>query len=430
MTPQQRTGLLCWCLAVGASVVARLGAAELRVPAYTAYVEPDPRGARVAEATGVTGWTDPAQRVVWCGEFRQAGELRVALALRLPAGVSPQLRLTLAGETHAATLRDDAPAGGAGRVDFGTWRLPAAGYQRLVLESHHAPGAPAGDLTALLLEGPATAGAHFNVRPRRNAASVHLRYPEAREQAVAAFYCEVTGIEDPVHTYYMACGWHRGYFGMQVNSPTERRIIFSVWDSGGEAVDRKKVATEDRVTLVAKGEGVFTGDFGHEGTGGHSHLAYAWRTGEVQRFLVTAQPTDATHTDYAGYWFRPDTRQWRLISAWRAPREGGWMRSLYSFSENFVGANGQLRREARYGNQWIRTAAGEWRELTRAAFSHDATGKADRLDRGMGLVEGQFFLRHGGYEPCFTAAGTEFTRPATGRPPEMDLTALRRGLRP
>ena len=42
-------------------------------------------------------------------------------------------------------------------------------------------------------------------------------------------------------TYYMACGWHRGYFGMQVNSPTERRIIFSVWDSGGEAVDRSKV---------------------------------------------------------------------------------------------------------------------------------------------------------------------------------------------
>ena len=31
---------------------------------------------------------------------------------------------------------------------------------------------------------------------------------------------------------------------MQVNSTTERRIIFSVWDSGNEGVDRKKVAEE------------------------------------------------------------------------------------------------------------------------------------------------------------------------------------------
>ena len=45
----------------------------------------------------------------------------------------------------------------------------------------------------------------------------------------------------PLWTYFEACGWHRGYFGMQVNSPTERRIIFSVWDSGREAVDRGKV---------------------------------------------------------------------------------------------------------------------------------------------------------------------------------------------
>ena len=61
---------------------------------------------------------------------------------------------------------------------------------------------------------------------------------------------------DPVGSYYMACGFRRGYFGIQVNSPTERRIIFSVWDSGTEAVDRSKVSAEDRVQLMGKGEGV------------------------------------------------------------------------------------------------------------------------------------------------------------------------------
>jgi hypothetical protein len=101
----------------------------------------------------------------------------------------------------------------------------------------------------------------------------------------------------------MACGWHRGYFGMQVNSETERRIIFSVWDSGNEAVSREKVGEADRVALVAKSPGVSSGDFGNEGTGGHSHLVYSWKTGERQRFAVTAQPVDATHTVYAAIGF-------------------------------------------------------------------------------------------------------------------------------
>ncbi len=42
-----------------------------------------------------------------------------------------------------------------------------------------------------------------------------------------------------------------------------------------------------------------------------------------------------------------------LISSWKAPKTGGWLKGLYSFSENYVGDNGELRRKALYGNQWI-----------------------------------------------------------------------------
>ena len=271
----------------------------------------------------------------------------------------------------------------------------------------------------LMLDGPATEDAHFNLKPRRNAASVHLAYPIERGTEVAAFYCEMTALEDPLWSYYMACGWHRGYFGMQVNSPTERRIIFSVWDSGGEAIDRKKVADENRVQLIDKGDGVYSGDFGNEGTGGHSHLKFWWKTGALQKFLVTAKPVSETHTIYSGYYFHPDSRKWMLISAWKAPKEGGYMRGLYSFSENFVGRNGHLVRKALYGNQWIRTADGEWKEITTAKFSHDGTGKEDRLDRFMGLENGQFFLSHGGFLDGFTKYGTPFSRPATGMKPDV-----------
>ena len=389
--------------------------AQLKVPAFTAYLEPSSGGARVSERNGVKGWEDPNQKVLWFGNLKQPGKVECSVELNLPPGATSKLRLTIGSESRETIATAD--ANGAATAKFGAFEIKQAGYMRFELASLNPPKTAAGEINALLLDGPATQDAHFNLKPRRNAASVHLAYPVLKGMHVSAFYCEMTGVEEPVATYYMACGWHRGYFGMQVNSPTERRIIFSVWDSGNEAVDRAKVGEADRVTLVQKGEGVHSGDFGNEGTGGHSHLKYPWKTGELQRFVVTAQPVDATHTVFAGYWFHPEKKDWMLISSWRAPKDGGWLRGLYSFSENFGGANGHLPRKALYGNQWVRSDDGKWHEQTTATFSHDPTGKSDRFDRFMGIENGQFFLSHGGFLPGFTKYGESFTRPATGNPP-------------
>ncbi len=428
--------------------------AELRVPAFTAYLEPDANGANVSKE-GITGWKNPAvavswfgdrRRLVpdlrsespavtvsWFGEFKTTGKATASVVLKLPKGAVSKLRICFPLIIPEGQHRsEDMPAfsgtremdvtgtGEAVAVKFGEFTVQKAGYGQFMLQSLNAAGQPAGDIEALVLDGPATADAHFNLDPRRNAASVHLTYATPKDAPVALFYNEVTGVADPVATYYMACGFSRGYFGMQVNSPTERRIIFSIWDSGGEGVDRSKVADENRVKLLAKGEGVSAGDFGNEGTGGHSHLVYPWKTGSVQRFAVTAKAEDE-HTDYTGYWFHPEQRTWMLIASFRAPRDGKWLRGLYSFSENFGGSNGHLQRKALFGPQWIRLADGQWQEITEASFSHDETGKANRLDRFMGVESGRFFLSHGGFVPGFTKFGEKFARPATGTPPVLQL---------
>jgi hypothetical protein len=413
--------LLPLCLAAGFGALSA-PAAELRVPAFAAYLDPQPDGARISSRSGISGWTDPHLSVLWFGEFKQAGLVTAAVELTLPENTPTRLRLTLNGQARQATVTGQGT--NVVTATFGRFQV-ATGYQRWVLTSDNPAGQDAGTLQGLVLSGNPAETAHFNLKPRRNAASVHLAYPVAKDQKVDAFYCEMTAVEEPLWTYYMACGWHRGYFGMQVNSPTERRIIFSVWDSGGEAVDRQKVQAVDRVTLVAKGEGVNSGDFGNEGTGGHSHLKYLWKTGESQRFVVTALPVDATHTVYSGFYRHPETRKWILISSWRAPKEGGYLRGLYSFSENFGGSNGHLLRKARYGNQWLRTADGQWQEVTTATFSHDPTGKEDRLDRFMGVEQGEFFLSQGGFVPGYVKFGERFTRPTSGQPPPfLDLPKL------
>ncbi len=413
--------LLLWLFASGAIIWPALAA--LRVPAFTAYLDPDPNAAEVSAEHGIQGWKDAKQKVLWFGEFQTAGKILAGVTLRLPTNQTSWFKLTVGNEVRLANISGR----GMERVvtaRFGELMVGTNGYTRFELESVGASGETFGDIDGLLLDGPAAAGAHFNREPRRNAASVHLAYPTPTNAAITAFHVEVTAVEDPVATFYMACGWRRGYLGMQVNSRQERRIIFSVWDSGNEAVDRAKVEPENRVQLLAKGEGVFASDFGNEGTGGHSHLVYPWKTGQPQRFVVTAKPTDTNHTVYSGYWFQPEQQRWMLIASFKAPKDGAYLRGLHSFSEDFWDGNGYLRRKALYGAQWIQTTNGAWSELTTATFSHDPTGRSARLDRFMGVEDGRFFLSHGGFVPGSTKFGEPFTRPETGHVPMIQLPEI------
>lgn len=371
----------------------------------------------------VSQWKGNTESISWFGQFDRAGELKCILHWKQVPENHPGFKLTVGNKNLTKSFSNGS------KLDFGSITISKPGYYRFKLESLNPDSSLSnGVMTSLELSDSENSSliknAHFNLKSRRNAASVHLFYPVKREK-VKAFYCEMTAQEDPIWSYYMACGWHRGYFGMQVNSLQERRIIFSVWDSGGEPIDRNKVQESDRVSLMGKGEEVITKGFGNEGTGGHSHLKYMWRTGEKQKFVVTAEPVDQTFTIYSGFYFHPDKKKWVLISSWKAPMEGGYMRGLYSFSENFVGGNGHLVRKALYGNQWIQTPDDRWIELTTASFSHDGTGRSDRRDRFMGLENGEFYLSHGGFVDGFTAYGKKFSRPAQKEAPLLALPKIK-----
>ena len=396
------------------SAQARQEVVEVRVPGFTAYSEPEPEALEFTQEHGVTGWTDGRQSVVWYGEITNPGRLDLAVEIRLPETKAVTLRMTVAGRALTASVFGQ--SGETVTVSFDPVYIASPGYCRFALQGVQKVGKTFGDVQTLVLFGPAADEAHFNLKERRNASSVHLGYPLPDGAKVTAFTNEVTVKTDPIWSYYMACGFRRGYFGIQVNSPAERRIIFSVWDSGKEAVDRSKVAPDDRVQLLAKGKDVVASDFGNEGTGGHSHLVYPWKTGATYRFLVTAKP-DGTHTIYSGYFFFPERRAWGLIASFRAPRDGDTLRGLYSFNEDFAGANGQKRRMAEFGPQWIQTEDGRWTELLTARFTHDATGNTDRTDYAAGVKGGRFTLSNGGFVGIPIQLGDTFTRPATHKPP-------------
>ena len=261
----------------------------------------------------------------------------------------------------------------------------------------------------------------------RRGPSVHLNYPTADTQQVQYFYSEITvpAGEDRIGSYFMADGFSVGYFGMQVNGPAERHILFSVW-SPFTTDDPKAIPDSLRIVLIRKGDDVHTGTFGAEGSGGQSYLLYPWVAGNTYRFLLRAQPQTDNHTRFTAWFYAPEQSRWRLIACWDRPATHTWLTHLYSFLENFEPEQGDKDRLAYYGNQWIADSAGHWTPLTRARFTGDNTArKGYRHDYAGGLHGYTFFLRDGGFFDTYTPLDTWFERPApTTTMPPINLADL------
>jgi hypothetical protein len=248
--------------------------------------------------------------------------------------------------------------------------------------------------------------------------SVHLGYPAAEG---AAFYNELTVDRSAPGTYFMACGWSKGYFGIQELANGKKLVLFSVWDpAAGE--DPAKVPAEKRVKMLHKDKDVRVGRFGNEGTGGQAFFDYAWKPKETYRFLVAAKADGPDRTAYSGYFYLPETKQWKhLVTFSTLTRKGELLRGYYSFVEDFRRnkVSATLTRRASFGNGRVKTAKGEWVSLDKARFTADANPVVN-IDAG--AVGAGFFLATGGAVANTTTKLREtITREAGDPKPPADL---------
>ena len=96
-------------------LAAPASAEELRIPAFTAYIAPNPEAAHVSEQQGITNWKDPAQSVNWYGDLKQPGKVKVQVVLQLPQAATTKLKLTLGEQSREAI------ATGAGWMNGEGW---------------------------------------------------------------------------------------------------------------------------------------------------------------------------------------------------------------------------------------------------------------------------------------------------------------------
>lgn len=284
-------------------------------------------------------------------------------------------------------------------VSIGNILLSQVGYVKLELQGVHKTGHFFADVSHLLITSPheircVADDFYFG----RRGPSIHLKYQLPCDKNISYFYNEiiVPDGEDAIGAYFCAAGFNGGYFGIQVNSTTERRVLFSIW-SPYKTDDPACIPDEYKVRLIRKGDAVYVGEFGNEGSGGQSILRYNWKSETKYKFLINATPSSNNHTQFTAWFWTPEKNHWMLIASFVRPMESLFLRNIYSFSENFIPETGHICRTARFGNQWIRDCHENWHEITTAELTGDETSKRNRQDFAGGVVEKDFFLRNCGF---------------------------------
>lgn len=353
---------------------------------------------------------------------KQNGALQVALKAKDQDGTKISCRLDAQGKTTVIKVK---PSTAYTLVPVATYAITKPGYHFIEIKQNEGNKLP--DVSAAVLSGTAAQDVKFNNSQYKGAPATHLTYKVPGDSVAAWFYSEVSVpkiADTSVNAYYETNGFSGGYMGIQHNSKNEKRFIFSVW-SAYNTNDPKEIPSDYAVTLIKKGAGVFTGEFGNEGSGGHSHLVFNWKADFVYKLLVGAKPA-GDHTIFTAYYYAPENGEWKLIAQWDKTKTGGkLLTGLYSFVENF-GDNGADYFSARYGNQWICTPGGKWMELTTARFTTTADKvKHPRFDYGSGVDEKWFYMFSGGFKTVgVTPYGTVITREANGIPPAIDFDKL------
>ena len=387
-------------------------------------------GTESISKNGLINWTSPTSTIVTYVRVNKAGSLNLSINLRVADGKS-RLRITLLGQSKEIDVQ------GSTFTDYpaGQWSIAQPGYVKIVLQGVNKTGVTYADVTDFGLNGEFVDERTTFVRNNegnffywgRRGPSVHLRYPIPEGVDAEWFYNEVTVPKgsDVIGSYYMANGFGEGYFGMQVNSATERRILFSVW-SPFKTDNSNQIPDDQKILLDRKGANVVTNEFGNEGSGGQSYLRYNWIANQTYKFLLRGQPAENGYTTYTAYFMPPEATVWQLIASFKRPKTTTYLTSLYSFLENFTPQTGNIQREVEFSNQWVRSKDGQWRELINARFTGDNTAtKGFRMDYAGGLSDDKrFFLRNCGFFDRYTPLQTDFTRPARNQPPDINVAVL------
>lgn len=431
MNYRYQTGPVLLMTLIALSSVVSLRAAEWAIPmaGNTFRTAPQP-GRNGFQRNGTVAWGDAEGVFSVYFHISRPADLQLAIRARIKDG--PSSLLTRIGNKRFRTLIDGPEIESH---EIGSIKLSKAGYVRIDFQGEQKTGSDYADIHELIISSDTEDLALDYVKDNkgnmfywgRRGPSVHLRYETPKDHQIWHAYSEIRVPEgaDPIGSYYMANGFAEGYFGIQVNSQTERRVLFSIW-SPFKTDNPKDIPKDQQIIALASGPGVNVGEFGNEGSGGQSYFVYPWRAGTTYRFLTQVKPDGKGNTVYTSWFGDKSANTWHLIASFRRPKTDTHLKGFHSFLESFSPSYGHIGRRAFYQNVWVHDTDGQWHECTRARFSVDATGRGrHRLDFTGGADGNHFYLRNCGFFNETGKPGETFQRSSTfSEKPDIDFESL------
>ena len=374
---------------------------------------------------GIHNWTDLNSVIRTWFKTNSNGKIHVGLNVKSPDGKT-EIKVTVGNESMEKKIINTAYK----NIEIGEFDIDSPGYNYIEIQGLKKSSNSIGNIKEVLIGGPATQGGVTYVKDDfyfgRRGPSVHLSYEMPPDKDIVWFYNEITVPEgeDVPGSYFMANGFAEGYFGIQVNSGSERRVLFSVW-SPYQTQDPNEIPDDYKIILMGKGQGVTTGEFGNEGSGGQSYKVFDWKAGNTYKFLLKGEPSENNSTDYTAYFYAPEENEWQLIASFRRPHTNTYLTRLHSFLENFRTETGFIPRKGKYSNQWAYDKQGNWHELTKARLTADATAmKNARLDYEGGTEGDVFFMKNCGFFNSASVIGSDHVRQANKVQPEISFSQL------
>lgn len=397
--------------------------------AGNAYSSTHIDGSKTITDNGIENWTNNNEFFTVYFRVSKPGTFQITVEESVKVFGKSELEFSIQNESKKVQFTDSKKA-----VQVGSWKIDKEGYVALKIKGISKSGNLFPSINRITVSSTDSDGKISYVPNNegnfyhwgRRGPSVHLNYPVPESINAEWYYNEITVPvnEDKIGSYYMANGFGEGYFGIQVNSKTERRVLFSVW-SPFDTDDPKSIPESHKIKMLKKGENVHTGEFGNEGSGGQSYLKYNWKAGNTYKFLLRGLPNGDNTTTYTAYFYAPELNKWMLIASFKRPETNTYLKRFHSFLENFVPEQGDLSRKVLFGNQWVCDEKGNWTEINTARFTNDNTGaKEYRMDFSGGTENGFFYLKNGGFFNDFTIPKTTFTRPLTNKKPEINFSNL------
>lgn len=378
---------------------------------------------------GTVNWTELQQS--YQSYFRVSSPQKIDLWIStIDNAQTGDYQVEIMGQKRIFTLEK----GPTDKQYIGSWFLPKAGYHTIVLSALNTSDLPYAQVVSYHLFGDKLQQGHNWVENNegnffywgQRGPSVHLNYLVDTTKDIEYYYNEITVEkgQDVVGSYYMANGFDVGYFGIQVNSTKERRVLFSVW-SPFVTDNPEDIPQQDKIILERKGQGVNTGEFGNEGSGGQSYLVYNWKSDTTYKFLLKGEPLDNNYTQYTAWFYAPEQGDWQLIASFSRPKTNSYLKKFHSFLENFIPLQGTYSREVYFSNPWVRDTQGNWIAVDKVKFSADNTArKGYRMDYQGGVKNGVFYLKNCGFFDDYTPIGQDFQINHPLIEPQVDLSQL------